>query len=64
MTAPVLEMSDASAAGFLPEQIDRIRQRAGEWIAESHTQSLVLLAARRGRIGLYESYGEIGRAHV
>lgn len=57
MAFPVLEMSDASAAGFLPRQIDRIRQRAEEWIAQSHTQSLVLLAARRGRIGLYDSYG-------
>ena len=56
MSAKLRETS-AVEAGFHPEQIERIRQRGAEWIDNYHTQSLVLFAARRGKIGLYESFG-------
>ena len=44
-------------AGFRPEQIDRIRKRAAEWVASGNTPSLVMLAARRGVVALHEAIG-------
>lgn len=54
----ILTQVTAEDAGFHPGQIERIRERANEWIQASHTQSLVLLAARRGKIALYEAFGK------
>jgi CubicO group peptidase (beta-lactamase class C family) len=42
---------------MLPKRIERVRQLAAGWVAEGHTPSLVILAARKGVIFLHEAYG-------
>jgi serine-type D-Ala-D-Ala carboxypeptidase len=44
-------------AGMLPDRIERVKQLAAGWVAEGHTPSLVILAARKGIIFLHEAYG-------
>lgn len=44
-------------AGFRPERIELIRQRARSWVDAGRTPSLVVLAARRGVIALHEAFG-------
>jgi CubicO group peptidase (beta-lactamase class C family) len=57
VAAELLQETTPAEAGFRPGQIDRIRERASEWIETDHTRSLVLLAARGGKIGLHEAWG-------
>ena len=50
--------ADEKNAGFIPAQLDRIRHQAEQWVAsESGTDSLVLLAARKGKIEFFEAFG-------
>ena len=53
----LLETSTPEAAGFASEQIDLIRTRASEWVAAGRASSLVLFAARGGKIALHEAFG-------
>jgi serine-type D-Ala-D-Ala carboxypeptidase len=46
-------------AGMLPDRIESVKQLAAGWVAEGHTPSLVLLAARKGIIFLHEAYGRL-----
>jgi serine-type D-Ala-D-Ala carboxypeptidase len=46
-------------AGMLPDRIERVKQLAEGWVAEGHTPSLVILAARKGIIFLHEAYGRL-----
>ena len=55
--AEVLRETSAEEAGFRPERIELIRTRAREWVDAGRARSLVLLAARRGRIALYDAFG-------
>ena len=53
----MLRTGTAEDAGFHPGQIERIKERAAEWLERGPTRSLVLLAARNGVIALHEAYG-------
>jgi serine-type D-Ala-D-Ala carboxypeptidase len=44
-------------AGMLPDRIEKVKQLAAGWVASGHTPSLVILAARKGKIFLHEAYG-------
>ena len=44
----MLREGSAEEAGFLPERIELIRERAASWVEDGLTPSLVVLAARRG----------------
>jgi len=46
-------------AGMLSDRIERVKQLAAGWVAEGHTPSLVILAARKGIIFLQEAYGRL-----
>jgi len=44
-------------AGMLPDRIERVKRLAEGWVADGHTPSLVVLAARKGVICLHEAFG-------
>jgi CubicO group peptidase (beta-lactamase class C family) len=46
-------------AEMLPDRIERVKRLAEGWVAEGHTPSLVVLAARRGVICLHEAFGAL-----
>jgi CubicO group peptidase (beta-lactamase class C family) len=46
-------------AGVSARQVERIRERARDWVAQGIHQALVVLAARRGVIFLHEAYGRL-----
>lgn len=56
---PTLREGSAKEAGFLPDRIERIRERAASWVDAGNTPSLVVLAARHGVICLHEAYGRL-----
>jgi CubicO group peptidase (beta-lactamase class C family) len=56
-TMTILHGGTAEEAGFLPDRIDLIRERAASWVENGNTPSLVVLAARRGVVCLHEAYG-------
>jgi len=58
MTDTVLTQTRPEEAGLYPDQIDRIRDRAEEWAATDTTIGLVLLIARKGKIGFFETFGQ------
>jgi CubicO group peptidase (beta-lactamase class C family) len=52
---------DPKDAGFSPERLTLIRDRAEEWVTEGDIhRTLVLLAARNGVIGFHEAFGVDG----
>ncbi len=53
------DLADGTAeeAGFRPEQLELIRERANSWVEAGRTPSLVVLAARRGIVALHEAFG-------
>ena len=55
----MLREGSAEEAGFLPERIELIRERAASWVEDGLTPSLVVLAARRGVIALHEAFGRL-----
>lgn len=55
----ILREGTAEEAGFLPDRIDLIRERAASWVENGNTPSLVVLAARRGVICLHEAFGSL-----
>jgi len=55
----VLREGTPAEAGFRPEQIELIRQRAASWASAERTPSLAILAARRGVIALQEAFGRL-----
>lgn len=57
-----LENGSPEQAGFKPDRLKRIRQRAASWVADGKTPSLVVLAARRGAIALHEAFGTLTHA--
>jgi len=57
--ANVLHSGTPEEAGFLPERIQLIRERAAGWVEDGRTASLVILAARRGVIALREAFGQL-----
>ncbi len=56
----ILAEGTPDAAGFDPEAIAKIRERAQSWVDEGLTPSLVVLAARRGVVALHEAFGRSG----
>ena len=46
-------------AGFKPDRLKRVSERAASWVADGKTPSLVVLAARRGVIALHEAFGTL-----
>jgi CubicO group peptidase (beta-lactamase class C family) len=54
-----LREGSAEEAGFRPDRIELIRQRAQSWVDAGRTPSLVVLAARRGVIALHEAFGQL-----
>jgi CubicO group peptidase (beta-lactamase class C family) len=57
--SPTLRYGTPEEAGMLPKRIERVKQLAAGWVAEGHTPSLVILAARKGIIFLHEAYGRL-----
>ena len=55
--AAILHYGTPEEAGMLPDRIERVKRLAEGWVADGHTPSLVVLAARRGVIFLHEAYG-------
>lgn len=53
----MLRAGNPEDAGFHPGQIERIRERAVEWLERGPAKSMVLLAARNGVIALHEAHG-------
>lgn len=56
----MIREGSAQEAGFFDDRIELIKERAQDWIAPGRTQSLVLLAARRGVVALHEAFGVAG----
>jgi len=46
--------------GMSRKRIDHVRDLAGGWVADGHTPSLVIFAARKGVIVLHEAFGHQG----
>jgi CubicO group peptidase (beta-lactamase class C family) len=57
MNTTTLHYGTPEEAGMLPDRIERVKKLAAGWVADGHTPSLVLLAARKGVIFLHEAYG-------
>lgn len=57
MSAPTLRYGTPDEASMLPDRVDRVKKLAEGWVADGHTPSLVVLAARKGVIFLHEAYG-------
>jgi len=55
-----LQPGSPEEAGFDPEQIERIKGRCAGWVEAGRTDSLAVLAARRGTVVLDEAYGRDG----
>jgi CubicO group peptidase (beta-lactamase class C family) len=58
LTMATLEEAKPEDVGILPGSIDRLKQRAEDWVKDGFHPSLIILAARRGKIFLHESYGQ------
>lgn len=59
MDTPSLEEGSAADAGLDPDQLDRIRERAAQWVSEERTQAIVVVAARHGKVALHEAFGKL-----
>jgi CubicO group peptidase (beta-lactamase class C family) len=57
MTERILKEGRPQDVGMDPARIDRLRKTAAGWVDRGDTPSLMLLAARRGTIFLYEAFG-------
>ena len=47
-------------AGMSSRRIQHVRELAARWVEDGTTPSLVILAARRGKVVLHEAYGVLG----
>jgi CubicO group peptidase (beta-lactamase class C family) len=54
---PELRYGSPEEAGFDAGRLARVATLAEKWVADGHTPSLVLLAARRGVIALHQAWG-------
>lgn len=52
-----LHYATPEEAGMIPDRIEKVKQLAAGWVASGQTPSLVVLAARKGKIFLHEAYG-------
>ena len=54
-----LQVGTPEQAGFKPDRLNVVRERAASWVTDGKTPSLVVLAARRGVIALHEAFGRL-----